>query len=235
MMASTLNYLLFAVAPYVAVTLLLSVSLWRFFFQSYKFSSLSSEFLESRELFWGSVPWHYGILVLFLGHLIGFLFPREVLLWNSIPVRLAILEVTALAFALLALVGLSLLIRRRLGNSRIRAVTSWMDVLVLGLLLVQVATGIANALTYRWGSSWYAAVLTPYLRSIFVLSPRVDLVADMPWLVKSHIIGAIAIVGILPFTRLVHFLVPPVSYLWRRYQVVIWNWDRKKIREAKRT
>ena len=228
------NFLLFAVAPYVALTLLLSVSLWRFFFLSYKFSSLSSEFLESRDLFWGSVPWHYGILVLFLGHLIGFLFPREVILWNSIPVRLIILEVTALAFALLALVGLSLLIRRRLGNPRIRAVTSWMDVLVLGLLLVQVVTAIANALTYRWGSSWYAAVLTPYLRSIFVLSPRVELVADMPWMVKTHIIGAITIVGILPFTRLVHFLVPPVSYLWRRYQLVIWNWNRKKIREVKR-
>jgi nitrate reductase gamma subunit len=233
MTAATLNYLLFAVAPYVAITLLLSVSLWRFFFQSYKFSSLSSEFLESRELFWGSVPWHYGILVLFFGHLIGFLFPREVLLWNSVPVRLVILEVTALAFALLALVGLTLLIRRRLGHARIRAVTSWMDLLVLGLLLFQVVTGILTALTYRWGSSWYAAVLTPYLRSVFTLSPRVDLMVDLPWLVKSHVIGSIVIVGILPFTRLVHFLVPPVSYLWRRYQLVVWNWDRKKIRVAK--
>jgi nitrate reductase gamma subunit len=233
MTASTLNYLLFAVAPYVAITLLLSVSLWRFFFQSYKFSSLSSEFLESRELFWGSVPWHYGILVLFFGHLIGFLFPREVLLWNSVPVRLVILEVTALAFALLALVGLTLLIRRRLGHARIRAVTSWMDLLVLGLLLFQVVTGILTALTYRWGSSWYASILTPYLRSVFTLSPKVELMADLPWLVKSHVIGSMVIVGILPFTRLVHFLVPPVSYLWRRYQLVIWNWDRKKIREAK--
>jgi len=234
MNAATTNFLLFAVAPYVAITLLLSVSLWRFFFSRYKFSSLSSEFLESRDLFWGSVPWHYGIMILFFGHLIGFLFPREVTVWNSMPVRLLILEVTALAFGLLALVGLVLLIRRRLGHPRIRAVTSWMDVLVLGLLLVQVGTGLGTALTYRWGSSWYVAVLVPYLRSVFALSPRVELLANMPWLVKTHVIGAITIVGILPFTRLVHFLVPPVSYLWRSYQVVIWNWDRRQIREVKR-
>src|SRR3989338_6265834 len=130
------NHLLFGVAPYVAVTLLLSVSLWRYFVTRYKFSSLSSEFLESNELFWGSLPWHYGIMVLFFGHLIGFLFPRHVMAWNGMPLRLLILEVTALMFALLALVGLVLLIRRRFANARIRAVTSRMDLVVLGILLV---------------------------------------------------------------------------------------------------
>lgn len=228
-----LDLLLFAVAPYVAVTLLLSVSLWRYFFTRYKFSSLSSEFLERNQLFWGSVPWHYGILVLFFGHLIGFLCPRQVALWNSIPLRLVILEVTALVFALLALVGLLSLIKRRLSNARIRVVTSWMDVIVLLLLLMQVVTGLGTALTYRWGSSWYVATLVPYLRSVMAFSPRIDLISGMPWLVKMHVFGAILIIAILPFTRLVHFLVPPVSYLWRSYQLVIWNWDRKKIRTIK--
>lgn len=224
------DFLLFAVAPYVAVTLLLSVSLYRFFFTRYKFSSLSSEFLESRQLFWGSVPWHYGILVLFFGHLIGFLFPREVMLWNSFPLRLLVLEVTALVFGLMALIGLLALIRRRLSNPRIQVVTNWMDLVVLGILLVQVVSGLGTATEYRWGSSWYVSVLVPYLRSVLSLAPRVELIADMPWLIKTHVFGAIAIVGLLPFTRLVHFLVPPVSYLWRRTQIVIWNWDRKKIR-----
>lgn len=225
-----IDFLLFAVAPYVAVTLLFSVSLWRFFFTRYKFSSLSSEFLESRELFWGSVPWHYGILILFLGHLIGFLFPSHVLLWNSVPVRMLILEVTALTFGALCLVGLVLLIKRRLTHSRIQVVTSWMDVVVLAVLLIQVVTGIGTAIFYRWGSNWYVAVMVPYLRSLFMFAPKVDFIKDMPLMVKMHVFGAISIFGILPFTRLVHFLVPPVSYLWRSYQVVVWNWDRKKIR-----
>lgn len=225
------DLLLFAVAPYVAVTLLLSVSLWRFFFTRYKFSSLSSEFLENRDLFWGSVPWHYGIMVLFFGHLIGFLCPRQVALWNSVPLRLLILEVTALTFGLLALVGIILLIKRRIRHPRIRVVTSWMDMVVLALLLVQVVAGVGIAYHYRWGSAWYVGTLVPYLRSVLMLAPRVDLISGMPWLVKLHVFGAIAIVGVLPFTRLVHFLVPPISYLWRPYQLVIWNWDRKTIRK----
>ena len=224
------DYLLFGVAPYVAVTLLLSVSLWRFFFTRYKFSSLSSEFLESKDLFWGSVPWHYGILVLFLGHLIGFLFPREVTLWNSIPIRLIILEATALTFGLLALVGLVLLIKRRMTHPRIRVVTSWMDIVVLVLLLIQVVSGFSTAIIDRWGSSWYVATLVPYVRSVLSLAPNVELISGMSWLVRTHVLGAIVIIGILPFTRLDHFLVPPVSYLWSPYQLVIWNWDRRTIR-----
>lgn len=226
------DYLLFVVFPYVAIAIELVVSIWRFFSHRHTFSSLSSEFLESKELFWGSVPWHYGILFVLLGHLVAFIFPRELLLWNSVPLRLLILEVVALSFGLLALVGIVLLLLRRLTHPRIRAVTSKMDVIILLLLFVQVASGVWMALTLRWGSSWYASVLVPYLRSIFILSPNVGLVVDMPLIVKVHIVSAFSIVAILPFTRLVHFLVMPISYLWRSYQLVIWNWDRKKIRQT---
>ena len=163
------DYILFAVIPYVVVAIELVGSLWRYFGNSYKFSSLSSEFLESKKLFWGSVPWHYGILVVLMGHLVAFLFPREILLWNSVPIRLLILEVTALIFGLLAFVGLVMLIYRRLTNPRVKAVTSKMDVFVLVMLLVQVVSGIGIALTTRWGSSWYAAALVPYLKSLFYL------------------------------------------------------------------
>ncbi len=224
------DYLLFSVYPYIAIAIELIVSIWRFLIRRHEFSSLSSEFLESKELFWGSVPWHYGILFVLLGHLVAFLFPAEILAWNSMPVRLLILEVTALTFGLLALVGIVLLLIRRATNARIRVVTSKMDVAILLILFVQVASGVGIALTMRWGSSWYASVLVPYLRSLFVLNPNVALVADMPLLVKVHILSAFTIVLLLPFTRLVHFLVMPINYLWRSYQLVIWNWDRKNIR-----
>jgi nitrate reductase gamma subunit len=218
-----LDFILFAVAPYVVIVVELVVSIKRYFSSAYKFSSLSSEFLESKQLFWGSVPWHYGIMVVLLGHLVAFMFPRELLLWNSVPIRLLILEVTALTFGLLALVGLIMLIYRRMTNSRIRAVTSKMDIAILVLLLVQVASGVGIALTCRWGSSWYAAAMVPYLRSVFTLSPNLDYISAMPWVVKLHVANAFAIIGILPFTRLVHFLILPISYIWRPYQLVIWN------------
>ncbi len=228
------DIILFAVFPYLMVLLELVASLWRYFTNRYKFSSLSSEFLENKQLFWGSVPWHYGILVVLGGHLVAFLFPRHILLWNSVPLRLLILEVTALAFGLLALFGLILLIYRRFTNDRIRAVTTRMDIVVLLVLLVQVGSGLAIALTLRWGSSWYAAALVPYLKSLFTLNPNVAVMTGLHWLVKVHVLNAFLIIGLLPFTRLVHFLILPISYLWRPYQLVVWNANRAKLRVSKR-
>lgn len=226
-----LNLFLFVIFPYIAISIELVVSIYRFSSNNYKFSSLSSEFLESDQLFWGSVPWHYGIMVVLLGHVIGFCFPREVLAFNSIPVRLLILEVTALIFGLMALFGLIMLIKRRLTNNKIKVVTTKMDIGILILLLLQVGTGVGIAVFYRWGSNWYAVSMVPYLKSVFMFKPDLAYVATLPWMVKLHIANAFLIIAILPFTRLVHFLVLPVHYIWRSWQVVIWNWDRKKIRK----
>lgn len=221
---------LFVIFPYVAIVLEIAVSFYRYFSGSYKFSSLSSEFLEGRELFWGSQPWHYGIMFVLVGHVVGFLFPREVMLFNAVPVRRVILEVTALGFGLMALVGLLVLIKRRFTSERVWAVTEKMDLFVLFLLLVQTASGIYIALNYRWGSMWYVTNLVPYLRSLFLLNPNLEYISPLPWMVKVHVANAWCLIAVLPFTRLVHFLVLPVQYIWRSWQVVIWNWDRKKIR-----
>jgi nitrate reductase gamma subunit len=210
----------------LAVAIAIVGIVWRMRGDQFSISSLSSQFLESRRLFWGSVPWHYGIIVVLLGHLVAFLIPRSVLAWNGVPWRLYVLEGTALVFGLMTLVGLVLLILRRATDRRLQAVTSAMDVVLLLVLLVQVVAGVWTAIAFRWGSSWYAAAAVPYLRSLFVLQPDVSLVSNLPPVVKIHILGAFAFVALIPFTRLIHFLVLPVSYLWRPYQVVIWN--RKK-------
>lgn len=226
-----LNLFLFVIFPYIAVAIELVVSIYRFRSNNYKFSSLSSEFLESKELFWGSVPWHYGILTVLIGHVIGFLFPREVLMFNSVPVRLVILEATALVFGFMTLFGLVMLLKRRLTNNKIRVVTTNMDIFILILLLVQVASGVGIAVFCRWGSNWYAASLVPYLKSVMMFKPNLNYVASLPWIIKIHIANAFLIIAVLPFTRLLHFLVLPVHYIWRSWQVVIWNWDRTKIRK----
>jgi len=232
MFIKTLNHFLFVIFPYVSIALMLVVSTYRYFNNSYKFSSLSSEFLESDQLFWGSVPWHYGIIILAFGHLIGFCFPREVLAFGAVPWRLLILEVTALIFGLLALFGLLMLIKRRLTDQRVKVVTTHMDLFILFLLLVQTVSGVGTAVTYRWGSIWYATSMVPYLKSIFMFKPDMLYLAALPWMVKLHVVNAFLILALLPFTRLVHFLVLPVQYIWRSWQVVIWNYDRRKIRKS---
>ena len=218
-----LDTLLFGAFPYVAIVLFLVVSIQRYRREPFSFSSLSSQFLETRRLFWGSVPFHVGILVVFAGHLLGFLFPRELVLWNRVPVRLLVFEATGLAFTLLALVGLGGLLARRVVSSRLRLNTSPADLLVHAMLFFQVLTGLDIALRLRWGSSWYAEALVPYLRSIFAFQPDVARMAEMPFSVKLHVVGAFVFFAAFSYTRLVHILVAPVPYLWRPLQVAIWN------------
>jgi nitrate reductase gamma subunit len=214
--------LLFMVLPYVAVGVFLLATIVRYRTAPFTYSSLSSQFLENHEHFWALVPFHFGIIVTLTGHVVAFLIPRQVLLWNSRPLRLYVLEASALAFGLLALVGIAAAIHRRLTFRKVREVTSRLDWIVLGLLLVQVLSGVLVAIYHPWGSSWFAAVLTPYLWSLIALNPDLGYIAGMPWLVKTHIASAFVLIGLSPFTRLVHILVAPNPYLWRRPQVVRW-------------
>ncbi len=228
-----LNTFLFIILPYVALTVFLVGTIYRYRGTKFKFSSLSSEFLEGKNLFWGSVPFHYGILVLFFGHLIAFLLPDVILSWNSSPLRLIILEVSAFIFGLSALVGMFNLLLRRNINPRIKMVTTKMDLFIELLLFIQIFFGLWIAYEYRWGSSWFASVMSPYLTSIFTLNPQIAAISNMPWVVKIHVSLTYVIVLLIPFTRLVHLLVPPLNYIWRPYQKVIWYWNRKKIRDPK--
>jgi len=216
--------------PYIALIIFIVGSIYRYRSVKFSYSSLSSQFLEGRQLFWGVMPFHWGILILFFGHLIAFLIPGTVLAFNSNPLRLLILEITAFAFGIIVLYGLIVLFIRRVTNPRIRAVTTWMDIAVEVLLIAQVVLGLWMAFTLRWGSSWFAAVLTPYLWSVLLLQPDIAAVSALPWLVKLHIIGAYLIFAFIPFSRLVHLLVAPLHYIWRPYQRVIWNWPRLQVR-----
>jgi nitrate reductase gamma subunit len=222
--------LFFIIIPYAVVIMAVVVTVQRYFKKPFSYSSLSSQFLESGELFYGSVSWHIGILAVFMGHLIGLLFPKQVLWFNGVPARLYLLESTGLLFGLLSLAGLVNLLIRRHTSARIRAVTSKMDIVVLLLLLTQVTLGVYVAIFYRWGSSWYATSAVPYLRSLLTLQPDLAMIAPLPMAIKLHVMNAWLLIAVFPFSRLVHMLVAPIPYLWRPYQVVIWNWNRNKLR-----
>ncbi len=216
------DQILFAVLPYLSILTFLLVTIQRYRHQSFSYSSLSSQFLENRHHFWGLVPFHYGILAVTAGHLAGFLLPEHLLAWNSVPARLYATEIGGLVFALLATLGLSAGMVRRWTDPKVRVVTSTSDWIICWMLLAQMVSGIGIAVFYSWGSSWFAASAAPYLWSLVTLAPEIQYVASMPWLVKAHVVGAFVLIGFFPFTRLVHILVIPNPYLWRRPQVVRW-------------
>jgi nitrate reductase gamma subunit len=217
-----IDLLLFAVLPYIALAVFFLMTIRRYRTQPYTYSSLSSQFLENHRHFWGIVPFHFGVITVLAGHVAAFLLPRELLWWNSRPVRLYVLEVTALIAGLLTIIGMSALLWRRISDHKIRRVTSAMDWIVLSVLFAQIASGLYVALFHQWGSSWFAAALTPYLWSLMQLNPQIGTVAVLPLFVKVHIAGAWILIALFPFTRLVHILVVPNPYLWRKPQVVRW-------------
>jgi nitrate reductase gamma subunit len=216
------NGVFLMVLPYLAMFVFFLGTIWRYRQAPFTYSSLSSQFLENRQHFWAVVPFHYGIITILVGHIVGFLIPREILAWNSRPLRLYVLETSALIFGLLTLIGLVGCIHRRLTVSKVRAVTSPMDWFVFALLLVQVASGVYVAIFRAWGSSWFASAAVPYLWSLIRLNPDLGLISAMPLEVKLHIVMAYTLIGVTPFTRLVHVLVAPNPYLWRKNQVVRW-------------
>lgn len=216
------NNLFFLIFPYLALSLALVVTVYRSIARPFTISSLSSQLLERKGLFWGSIPFHYGIILILLGHLLALVFPRGILLWNAVPVRLYLLELTGIALGVWALVGLLVLIWRRVVNARIRAVSSAMDYVVLFLLLVSVITGVLVATTYRFGSYWFTGIFTPYLWSILTFQPRPELVAPLPGVIKLHVLNFFVLLMVFPFSRLVHIITYPLGYLLRPWQIVIW-------------
>jgi nitrate reductase gamma subunit len=223
------NNLFFLILPYLALILALVVTVYRSITRPFTISSLSSQLLERKQLFWGSISFHYGIVYILLGHLLALIFPKSLVLWNAVPLRLYLLELTGIAMGIWALAGLLILIYRRAANARIRAVSSAMDYLVLFLLLVSVVTGVIVATSYRFGSYWFTSIFTPYLWSILILQPQPELVAPLPWTIKLHVINFFVLLALFPFSRLVHIITYPLGYLLRPWQIVIWARRRMNI------
>jgi len=214
---------LFGVLPYLAVAVLVVGTFRRFRAMRYTVTSSSSQMLESRLQYWGSVSWHYAILLVLGAHLLAIFLPGLMERLLSAPGRLVAIEVTGLALGLTALWGLVVLGIRRLS---LRGETTWLDWTVMALLLVQVCTGVHTAVANRWGYAWFTHAATPWLASLVRLSPRVDLMANLPWPFQVHALNAFVLLALVPYTRLAHIFVAPVEYLWRHPLVFIWRRPR---------
>lgn len=225
-----MNAFLFIALPYVALVLAIGVGIYRKLRKPYTYSSLSSEMLENRKLFWGSVPFHYGITLILMAHLLAALFPSAAGWLLGGEIRRLVLELTGIALGIYTLFGLIVLIARRLApKSLAQSVTSYMDGIVLFVLLVQVASGVGVAVFNRWGGVWYLHTAVPWFWSLVALNPDTSTVDSLPALVKVHFVAGFVLILLFPFSRLVHLVMFPLQYLWRPYQVVVWN-DRPAVR-----
>lgn len=224
-MATYLNTLFFGIYPYIALVVLAVGSVIRYDREPYTWRSGSSQLLRRKQLIWGSVLFHVGILVIFFGHLFGLLIPIEV--FDFFGIGHGFKQVLAIVVGgvagVLALIGGALLLHRRLFDARVRATSSFGDIAILVLIYFQLLLGIATifiSVQHLDGSemvkfmAWAVGIFT------FQTDAAAN-VAGAHWIFKLHLFLGLTIFLVFPFTRLVHMLSAPLRYIWRPgYQVV---------------
>jgi len=222
---SYVNTLLFAVYPYICLVVLLIGSLIRFDREPYTWKSDSSQMLRKRELRLGSNLFHYGVIVVILGHFAGFLAPHWAVDWALTPVAHQLLAMIVGGIAgLLAIVGLTILIHRRLADPRIRLNSRKWDIAITLMLWLQLLLGLLTVpLSAFHMDGELFETLTSYVKGIVTLdSGAAALMLHVPLTYKLHILLGFTLFLVSPFTRMIHIWsgAGALAYLFRPYQIV---------------
>ena len=223
-----IDFIIFGIMPYAALTILVVGSIARYDRDQYTWKSSSSQLLRRKQLMWGSILFHVGIITIFFGHLVGLFTPVWVLDALGIPYALKqwMAVIIGGPAGIAALIGGTMLLHRRLTEPRIRATSSWMDITIMVLIWLQLAIGlltITQTLQHMDGSemvrfmSWSQSIVTWNINAWVT-------VVDVHWLYKLHIFLGLIITALFPFSRLVHMVsgfAAPFRYLLRPgYQLV---------------
>lgn len=222
---SSLDNFLFGIYPYICLTVFLLGSLLRFERDQYTWKSDSSQLLRRGQLRWGSNLFHVGVLFLFFGHSFGMLTPH--FLYEHF-ISAGDKQLVAMAsgglFGVLGFIGVTLLLHRRLFDDRIRANSKTSDIVLLVLLWLQLALGLATipmSAQHLDGSMMMR--LAGWAQHIMTFqSGAPELLAEAGFVFKMHMFLGMSIFLIFPFTRLVHVWsgFGTATYLLRPYQVV---------------
>jgi len=220
-----LHQLVFGVYPYVCLVVFFVGSLVRFDRDQYTWKSDSSQLLRARELRWGSNLFHFGVLFIFVGHFFGLLTPHWAYAWLIAAGHKQLLAMASGGIAgVVAIVGLTILIHRRVADPRIWSNTRNWDIAILAILWLQLVLGLTTIpFSGHHLDGSLMEQLAGWAQRIVTLRPgAAELVVAAPWVFKMHIFLGLTIFLVFPFTRLVHIWsgFAAVGYLFRPYQLV---------------
>ena len=220
-----IHTLLFGIYPYIALATLVLGSIIRYDREPYTWRSGSSQLLRRKQLMVGSVLFHVGVLVIFVGHLFGLLTPIQI--FDALGISHGAKQLLAIVMGgiagVLALIGATLLVHRRLFDPRIRRASSKSDLMIIILLWLQLALGLATipvSMSHLDGGEMVRFMA--WAQGIFTFdTAAASYIAGVSMVFKLHLFLGLTIFLVFPFTRLVHMLSVPVRYTWRSgYQVV---------------
>jgi nitrate reductase gamma subunit len=213
------NDVLFLGFTYLSIFLFLSGLVYRFR-RPVTISSLSSQLLEQKKLYWGAIAWHWGILAAAGAHVANFFFPSFMVSFEATWLGFGASHVLGVTFGALVVVGMAILMWRRVSEPRLRRVTTLMDAVVVSLLLAQVAMGMGVRIgLFDAYATWFPTTIVPYFVSVLTFHPRPHLIGTLPALAQAHIFVAFLLLALLPFSRLIHIVTVPLTYLTRPWLV----------------
>lgn len=221
---SNFNFLLFGVYPYVALAVFIIGSWARFDLSQYTWKAQSSQLMGNKGMRLASNLFHIGILFIFAGHFVGLLVPEAIyhhVISTSGKQILAV--VSGGFFGILCLIGLLMLLRRRMTDPRVRAQSSFSDIMILWVLLAQLLLGLTTILfSVQHLDGSMMVKLANWAQYTLTLQPLLGAAAIEPvsLIYRLHVFLGLSLFVLFPFTRLVHIISAPVWYLGRNYQIV---------------
>ena len=215
--------LLWLTVPYVAFTSFLLGHLWRYRHDQFGWTTRSSQLYESRLLRLGNPLFHFGLLAVLGGHVLGILIPAS---WTAAvgvsesAYHLASVSLGVLS-GLVTIAGLAILLYRRSTVPAVRKATTRLDKLMYTLLSAAILTGMLNTVGSNLigGGYDYRETVSPWFRSLFSVAPQPELMAGAPISFQIHNLVVLTLLGVWPYTRLVHVFSAPLGYLTRPYVV----------------
>ena len=213
-----------SVIPYVSIAILVVGTWWRYRYDKFGWTTRSSQLYESRLLRIGSPLFHFGILVVIVGHVIGLVIPEE---WtHAVGLSEHAYHVQAVVLGSIAglatLAGVAILIYRRRTKGPVFMATTANDKLMYLVLVLALVAGVTTTFLGSGviGEAYnYRQSVSVWFRSIFILQPTGEAMAGAPFSYQLHAIVGLVLFAIWPFTRLVHAFTAPIAYLWRPYIV----------------
>jgi nitrate reductase gamma subunit len=211
------------VVPYVTLAIVAVGTWWRYRYDKFGWTTRSSQLYESRLLRIGSPMFHFGVLVVIVGHIIGLVIPES---WTDAIMSDHVYHVQAMVLGAIAgittLGGIALLVYRRRTTGPVFMATTVNDKVMYLVLVLAIVAGLSCTLigaTPTGAEHDYRETVAPWFRSIWVLQPRGDLMVQAPLWFHIHVVIALVLFCLWPFTRLVHVFSAPIGYLFRPYIV----------------
>lgn len=219
-----MSLFLWGILPYIMMCVLVGGLIWRYRYDQFGWTTRSSQLYESRLLRIGSPLFHFGILVVVIGHVAGLVIPKS---WtDAIGVSEDMYHFAALSLGTIAgvatLAGVVILIYRRRTTGPVFMATTKNDKLMYVVLVAAIVAGLATTVLGvidRHDDVTYRDTVAPWFRSLFIFQPDIAAMSDAGFAFQLHTVVGMLLFMIWPFTRLVHAFTAPVQYLFRPYIV----------------